>query len=141
MHGFYIAYHHFFPVLTVNYVVQDGKSNWLEGFILMGMFILPTRDCSRLTCLLGLYLILAVTFWYYPGSGMLTKNIFPIVINPNDSWPFSSCLSVYLTYILYYTFIILESQFTSFIIVLFKALPLFDIDSMSEKSKLASQKL
>jgi len=41
----------FLSVLTVNYVVQDGKSNWLEGFILM-----------------GLYLILAVTFWYYPGT-------------------------------------------------------------------------
>lgn len=41
----------FLSVLTVNYVVQDGKSNWLEGFILM--------------CL---YVILAVTFWYYPGS-------------------------------------------------------------------------
>jgi len=25
----------FLSVLTVNYVVQDGKSNWLEGFILM----------------------------------------------------------------------------------------------------------
>ncbi|KAF5342030.1 hypothetical protein D9611_001550 [Ephemerocybe angulata] len=44
----------FLAVLTVNYVVQDGKSNWLEGFILM--------------CL---YLILAVTFWFYPGSGEL----------------------------------------------------------------------
>ncbi|KAF8348827.1 Calcium/proton exchanger [Amanita rubescens] len=41
----------FLSVLTVNYVVQDGKSNWLEGMILM--------------CL---YLILAVTFWYYPGN-------------------------------------------------------------------------
>ncbi|KAG9313601.1 calcium proton exchanger [Chiua virens] len=41
----------FFQVLlTVNYVVQDGKSNWLEGMILM--------------CL---YLILGVTFWFYPG--------------------------------------------------------------------------
>jgi len=38
----------FLSVLTVNYVVQDGKSNWLEGFILM-----------------GLYVILAVSFWYY----------------------------------------------------------------------------
>jgi len=44
----------FLSVLTINYVVQDGKSNWLEGFILM-----------------GLYVILAVTFWYYPGSGDL----------------------------------------------------------------------
>ncbi|KAI0254958.1 calcium/proton exchanger [Lactifluus subvellereus] len=41
----------FLSVLTVNYVVQDGKSNWLEGMILM--------------CL---YLIIAVTFWYYPVS-------------------------------------------------------------------------
>jgi len=41
----------FLAVLTVNYVVQDGKSNWLEGMILM--------------CL---YVIVAVTFWYYPVS-------------------------------------------------------------------------
>ncbi|KAJ8589017.1 Calcium/proton exchanger [Rhizopogon salebrosus TDB-379] len=41
----------FLSVVTVNYVVQDGKSNWLEGMILM--------------CL---YLIVAVTFWYYPGT-------------------------------------------------------------------------
>ncbi|KAF8997501.1 Sodium/calcium exchanger protein-domain-containing protein, partial [Cyathus striatus] len=41
----------FLSVLTVNYVVQDGKSNWLEGMILM--------------CL---HLILAVTFWFYPGE-------------------------------------------------------------------------
>ncbi|KAL1700241.1 hypothetical protein EV121DRAFT_264313 [Schizophyllum commune] len=40
-------------VLVVNYVVQDGKSNWLEGFILM--------------CL---YVILGVTFWFYPGSNL-----------------------------------------------------------------------
>ncbi|RDB26284.1 Ca(2+)/H(+) antiporter [Hypsizygus marmoreus] len=38
----------FLAVLTVNYVVQDGKSNWLEGMILM--------------CL---YVILGVTFWFY----------------------------------------------------------------------------
>jgi Ca2+:H+ antiporter len=46
----------FLSVLTVNYVVQDGKSNWLEGFVLM-----------------GLYLILAVTFWYYPGNPLVVK--------------------------------------------------------------------
>ncbi|KAL6299872.1 calcium/proton exchanger [Sparassis latifolia] len=38
-------------LLVVNYVVQDGKSNWLEGMILM--------------CL---YVIIALTFWYYPGK-------------------------------------------------------------------------
>jgi len=41
----------FLSVLTVNYVVQDGKSNWLEGMILM--------------CL---YVIIAVVFWFYPVS-------------------------------------------------------------------------
>ena len=41
----------FLSVLVVNYTVADGKSNWLEGMILM--------------CL---YLIIAVTFWYYPGE-------------------------------------------------------------------------
>ncbi|KAF5372274.1 hypothetical protein D9757_009645 [Collybiopsis confluens] len=41
----------FLSVLVVNYSIQDGKSNWLEGMILM-----------------SLYLILCVTFWYYPGS-------------------------------------------------------------------------
>ncbi|KAJ7487954.1 calcium/proton exchanger [Mycena latifolia] len=37
-------------ILTVNYVLQDGKSNWLEGMILM--------------CL---YAILATLFFSYPG--------------------------------------------------------------------------
>ncbi|TFK72926.1 calcium/proton exchanger [Pluteus cervinus] len=41
----------FLAVLIVNYVTQDGKSNWLEGMILM--------------CV---YAILGVTFWFYPGS-------------------------------------------------------------------------
>ncbi|PBL03712.1 calcium/proton exchanger [Armillaria gallica] len=41
----------FLAVITVNYVVQDGKSNWAEGMILM--------------CL---YVILCVTFWFYPGN-------------------------------------------------------------------------
>ncbi|KAI0087295.1 Sodium/calcium exchanger protein-domain-containing protein [Irpex rosettiformis] len=41
----------FLSVIVVNYTVQDGKSNWLEGAILM--------------CL---YVILAVVFWYYPGT-------------------------------------------------------------------------
>ena len=39
-------------------MVQDGKSNWLEGVILI-----------------GLYTILAVVFWYYPG--MVLENVLP----------------------------------------------------------------
>ena len=37
--------------IVVNYTVQDGKSNWMEGVIL-----------------LSLYIMLAVVFWYYPGQ-------------------------------------------------------------------------
>ncbi|RXW21037.1 hypothetical protein EST38_g4807 [Candolleomyces aberdarensis] len=35
----------FLSVLTVNYVVQDGKSNWLEGFILMCMQLRTSPAC------------------------------------------------------------------------------------------------
>ncbi|KAI0049769.1 hypothetical protein FA95DRAFT_1556468 [Auriscalpium vulgare] len=41
----------YISVNTMGYVVADGKSNWLEGAILI--------------CL---YLIIAVSFWFYPGS-------------------------------------------------------------------------
>ncbi|KAJ7475792.1 Sodium/calcium exchanger protein-domain-containing protein [Mycena latifolia] len=51
----------FLAVLTVNYVVQDGKSNWLEGMILM--------------CL---YLILGTTFWFYPGTADEFTTILPL---------------------------------------------------------------
>ena len=59
-------------VLTVNYVVQDGKSNWLEGMILMCEYSpdscrLPL-PASWLINILGLYAIIAVTFSYYPVS-------------------------------------------------------------------------
>ncbi|KAG6872394.1 hypothetical protein C0995_010092 [Termitomyces sp. Mi166 len=55
----------FLSVLTVNYVVQDGKSNWLEGFILMSIREPPNNVCLRDA---GLYVILGVTFWFYPAS-------------------------------------------------------------------------
>ncbi|KAJ7274457.1 calcium/proton exchanger [Mycena haematopus] len=51
----------FLAVLTVNYVVQDGKSNWLEGMILM--------------CL---YVILGTTFWFYPGTSDEFSSILPL---------------------------------------------------------------
>ncbi|KIP05832.1 hypothetical protein PHLGIDRAFT_73597, partial [Phlebiopsis gigantea 11061_1 CR5-6] len=40
----------YISVHTMGYVVADGKSNWLEGLILI-----------------GLYIVAAVTFWFYPG--------------------------------------------------------------------------
>ncbi|KZT73698.1 hypothetical protein DAEQUDRAFT_424911 [Daedalea quercina L-15889] len=41
----------YISVHIMGYVVADGKSNWLEGVILI-----------------SLYLVIAVTFWFYPGS-------------------------------------------------------------------------
>lgn len=45
----------FFTVLIVNQTLADGRSNWMEGLVLM-----------------MLYLIIAVSFWYYPGSNTAT---------------------------------------------------------------------
>lgn len=41
----------FLSVLTVKCIVQDGKSNWLNGMILV-----------------RLYIIIAVTLYFYPGK-------------------------------------------------------------------------
>ncbi|KAF8896340.1 hypothetical protein BD779DRAFT_577402 [Infundibulicybe gibba] len=43
----------YISVQTMSYVVADGKSNWLEGMILV--------------CL---YITIAVSFWFYPGSNL-----------------------------------------------------------------------
>jgi Ca2+:H+ antiporter len=50
----YIAVH------TMGYVVADGKSNWLEGVILI--------------CL---YIIIAVSFWFYLGSELKLATCVP----------------------------------------------------------------
>ncbi|RDB25596.1 Vacuolar calcium ion transporter [Hypsizygus marmoreus] len=44
----------FIAVQTTSSIVVDGKSNWLEGLILI--------------CL---YSIIAISFWFYPGSNLL----------------------------------------------------------------------
>ncbi|KAA1118300.1 hypothetical protein PGTUg99_004546 [Puccinia graminis f. sp. tritici] len=41
----------FLSVLIVNYTIQDGRANWIEGFILM--------------CV---YVIVAVAFFFYPSN-------------------------------------------------------------------------
>jgi len=43
----------FLSVLIVNYAIADGRTNWLEGFILM-----------------VIYVIIALSVWYYPGAGL-----------------------------------------------------------------------
>ncbi|KIJ10681.1 hypothetical protein PAXINDRAFT_101945 [Paxillus involutus ATCC 200175] len=46
-------------VLTVDYIIQDGRSNWLKGLILV--------------CL---YIMFCVTFWYYPGTTTVLSSLF-----------------------------------------------------------------
>lgn len=41
----------FVAILLVNYLIQDGKSHWLEGMLLM-----------------FLYIMIAVAAWFYPTS-------------------------------------------------------------------------
>jgi len=48
--GFHLAML-FVAILLVNYLIQDGKSHWLEGLLLM-----------------MLYIIIAVAAWFYPTS-------------------------------------------------------------------------
>ncbi|KIK63046.1 hypothetical protein GYMLUDRAFT_41354 [Collybiopsis luxurians FD-317 M1] len=43
----------YLSVQTMTHVVGDGKSNWLEGAILI-----------------SLYVVIAVSFWFYPGSNL-----------------------------------------------------------------------
>ncbi|KAH0536029.1 hypothetical protein FGG08_007078 [Glutinoglossum americanum] len=49
--GFQIAVL-FVAVLLVNYLIQDGKSHWLEGVLLMST-----------------YLIISIAAWFYPSEG------------------------------------------------------------------------
>jgi Ca2+:H+ antiporter len=44
----------FIAVLLVNYLIQDGESHWLEGILLMAV-----------------YIIIAVSAWFYPAAGDL----------------------------------------------------------------------
>ncbi|KAI5283721.1 hypothetical protein KEM54_001907, partial [Ascosphaera aggregata] len=53
--GFQIAVL-FVAMLLVNYLIQDGKSHWLEGVMLM-----------------VLYLIISVSAWFYPSKEKLAK--------------------------------------------------------------------
>lgn len=46
----------FISVLLTNYLIQDGKSNYLEG-----------------TLLVALYMIIAIASWFYPADGVLAN--------------------------------------------------------------------
>lgn len=58
----------------MNYVVADGKSNWLEGMILVCK--LPSLDLREIStqCPPALYVIIGVAFWFYPGTHSISLN-------------------------------------------------------------------
>jgi len=41
----------FVSVVITNYLIMDGKSNWMEGVML-----------------LGVYIIVAISYWLYPDN-------------------------------------------------------------------------
>lgn len=43
----------FVSIIAVNWAIADGRTNWLEGLVLM-----------------TLYLIIGLVFWYYPGTAI-----------------------------------------------------------------------
>lgn len=53
----------------MSYVVADGKSNWLEGVILVcKLLLILILVLLPKPSILGLYIIIAVSFWFYPGK-------------------------------------------------------------------------
>jgi Ca2+:H+ antiporter len=61
-------------VNVMTYVVGDGKSNWLEGAILICWFCLFFFHLGFSAAAnmsfdgAGFYINIAVSFWFYPGS-------------------------------------------------------------------------
>ncbi|KAF8752849.1 Sodium/calcium exchanger protein [Rhizoctonia solani] len=49
----------FVSVLIINYAISDGKTNWLEGLVLMVV-----------------YVIIGLSVWYYPGAVSTSDNLF-----------------------------------------------------------------
>ena len=53
----------------MNYVIADGKSNWLEGMILVcGCRFSLMLAVVDVECVKGLYIVVAISFWFYPGA-------------------------------------------------------------------------
>ena len=65
------------------YVVADGKSNWLEGVILMCKLTSSVCKSSpaEIRTHVGLYIVIAVTFWFYPGKLSLERGVIRRVSN------------------------------------------------------------
>lgn len=67
----------YISVHTMGYVVADGRSNWLEGMILVCQYqiqIIPEwLYIGTDTLWIGLYVVVAVSFWFYPGSNFSTN--------------------------------------------------------------------
>lgn len=49
----------FVSVVMANYLIMDGKSNWMEGVML-----------------LGVYIIVSISYWLYPDESTQTPRTF-----------------------------------------------------------------
>jgi len=67
----------FFSVLLVKFSVEDGKSHWMSGIALTGMSHIIFHFCwsiywSRRLLLSGVYILIAIAFWHFPGDTLRT---------------------------------------------------------------------
>lgn len=76
--------------------MADGKSNWLEGLILVCKSpLIPILVVLPKPSVLGLYIIIAVSFWFYPGkrSFSFENDIFELMFVINRLESADLCLS------------------------------------------------
>lgn len=58
----------FFSVLLVKFSVEDGKSHWLSGVVLIGRFPSQPLVCSILISISAVYILIAISFWNFPET-------------------------------------------------------------------------
>lgn len=61
-------------VFIVNHIVSHGKTQWLDGLILIGAPPLLSSPRAAHSFSEGLYMIFAVVFGFYPGSDLLAAS-------------------------------------------------------------------
>jgi Ca2+:H+ antiporter len=65
----------FVSVLLVNYLIQDGKSNYLEGNLLLALYLIVAYVIRCLGVRMGLMERNRLASWFYPADGSLAQAV------------------------------------------------------------------
>lgn len=63
-------------VLIVKFSIEDGKSHWMSGVVLIGMSPYELECPQPLTTEAGVYVVIALSFWDYP----MAQNTLPATL-------------------------------------------------------------